>query len=316
MCIWLHQMDDHTPIDETLRAMDDLIRQGKVRYIGCCNFPAWRVCEALWRSEALHANAFIAIQNSYSLLARTVLEPDLLALCREFGLGAVTYSPLAIGLLSGRFRHGQPPPAGTPWADEPHYRARFPLLMTEQADAIVRALIDIATVRGKTPAQIAIAWLLAHPEITSIISGPDAHEHLDEVSGACGFVLDADAVATLDAVSQPPQPPVDRIACAVHAHSASRAGDCADQAPAAFDALPLANTLGRAWRRSRTHLRRWPDLRRRGRRRQWRFSDRERATGLAFGLTDRRRHECGDETQRKNDELQTRLKRHNFPLHE
>lgn len=203
---WLHSFDANTPIDETLRAMDDLIHQGKVRYIGCCNFPAWRVCHALWRSDALHLNSFVAVQNSYSLLMRPEMEPDLLGLCRSLGLGAVTYSPLAIGLLSGRFRHGQPAPADTPWATQPHYQERLPQLMTEQADKVVQALIDIGQAHSKTPSQVAMAWLLAQPEITAVISGPDTIEQIEEATGACGWTLTDAERDQLTTLSQPSKP--------------------------------------------------------------------------------------------------------------
>jgi 1-deoxyxylulose-5-phosphate synthase len=200
---WVHQRDAQTPIDETLRALDDLVRQGKVRYIGCCNFPAWRVCEALWRSDARNLNAFVAVQNSYNLLGRTDMEPDLLALCAEFGLGVVTYSPLAIGLLSGRYKRGEAPPAGTPWADEAHYRARYEQIMTPQAAAVFEALEQIARAHDRTPAQTAVAWLLKHPALTSVICGPDLPEHVDDVAGACGWELDEASYQQLEQLSRP-----------------------------------------------------------------------------------------------------------------
>jgi aryl-alcohol dehydrogenase-like predicted oxidoreductase len=201
---WLHAPDDSTPMDETLRAMDDLIHAGKVRYIGCSNLPAWQVCEALWRSDVLQLNAFAAIQNQYSLLNRFEIEPDLVPLCRKHGLGIVTYSPLAIGLLSGAFRHGQPPAPGTPWADDARYREAFPQLMTPQADAVVHALIDIAAARGCTPAQAAMAWLLAQDAVTSVIIGPDSPAHVDEVTCAMSVTLTPDDLARLTTLSQPP----------------------------------------------------------------------------------------------------------------
>ena len=114
----LHRFDPETPLEETLRALDDMVRQGKVRYIGCSRFQAWKIMEALWISDVRSLEPFVCIQNQYNLLNRWELEPDLMPLCREHGLGIMVYSPLAIGLLSGRFRRGQEPPANTPWAKD------------------------------------------------------------------------------------------------------------------------------------------------------------------------------------------------------
>jgi aryl-alcohol dehydrogenase-like predicted oxidoreductase len=202
----LHAPDDATPIDETLRALDSLIRQGKVRYIGCCNFEAWRLVEALWRSDALNLNAFAGIQNQYSLLNRWEIEPELAPVCRKYGVGITTYSPLAVGLLTGRFRRGQPVPPGTPWSEGDFHEANFEIAMNEQADRIVQTLIDIGQARGKTPAQIAIRWVLDHPEVNSVIIGPDAPEHVDDALAALGWSLAADEAEMLNAASAVQQP--------------------------------------------------------------------------------------------------------------
>ncbi|MCX6019608.1 MAG: aldo/keto reductase [Chloroflexi bacterium] len=203
---WLHGRDEATPIDETLRAMDDLVRSGKVRYIGACNFNAWQICEALWRSDALHTHAFACIQNQYSLLNRWEIEPELVPLSHKYGLGIVTYSPLAIGLLTGRFRRGQTPPAGTPWSDNAHYASLFDRMLDERNDAIVAALIDIGAAHSRTPSQVAVAWILEHPEISSVIMGPDTPAHVDDVLGAADWQLPTDARARLDELSAPIQP--------------------------------------------------------------------------------------------------------------
>jgi len=110
----IHFYDTNTPVEETLRALDDLVHQGKVRYIGCSNFRPWKIVESLWISDRRNLMSFVCIQNQYNLLNRWELEPDLMPLCREHGLGIMTYSPLAIGLLSGHYRRGQEPPRGTP----------------------------------------------------------------------------------------------------------------------------------------------------------------------------------------------------------
>jgi aryl-alcohol dehydrogenase-like predicted oxidoreductase len=203
----LHGPDEATPIDETLRALDDLIHQGKVRYIGCCNFAAWQLCEALWRSDALGLNSFISIQNQYSLLNRWEIEPELIPLCRKYGLGITTYSPLAIGLLTGHFRRGQPPPPGTPWSEGEYHAANFAKAMSEQVDFIVQKLTEIAQAYGKTPAQAAMRWILDCPDISSVIIGPDQPEHVDEVLGAMDWALMPEERFALDELSrvEPPQ---------------------------------------------------------------------------------------------------------------
>ena len=108
-----HSVDPGTPIEETLRAFNDLVRQGKVRYIGCSNFAAWQVCKALWTSDQRNLTPFICVQDHYNLLDRRI-ERELIPLCRSEGLGIMTYSATAVGLLTGHFRYGQPPPACTP----------------------------------------------------------------------------------------------------------------------------------------------------------------------------------------------------------
>ncbi len=203
---WLHAPDDRTPIEETLRALDDLIHQGKVRYIGCCNYAAWQVCEALWRSDVQRLHRFVATQNQYSLLNRWEVEPDLASVCAKFGLGMATYSPLAVGLLSGRFRRGQAVPAGTPWSAGEPYARHFDLAMTPAADGIVQALIEIGAAHAKTPAQVALRWLLDKPAVTSIIIGPDTPAHVDDALGALGWSLAPEDQARLDALSAPPKP--------------------------------------------------------------------------------------------------------------
>jgi aryl-alcohol dehydrogenase-like predicted oxidoreductase len=197
----LHADDARTPLEETLRALDDLVRQGKIRYFGACNFRAWRICEALWVSDRQGLDGFVGVQPQYNLLNRLEVEPEIMPLCRKYGLGMMTYSPLAIGLLSGRFRRAQPPPTDSPWGNgSPYYN--FEQAMTEQADQVVQTLTEIAAQRGKTAAQVALAWILDHDEVSSIIIGPDCPEHVDENIGALGWRLEAEERARLDAVSK------------------------------------------------------------------------------------------------------------------
>jgi aryl-alcohol dehydrogenase-like predicted oxidoreductase len=195
----LHHFDAETPLEETLRAMDDLVRQGRTRYVGACNFTAAQTAEALWVAERGGLDRFAVLQNQYNLLNRWEIEPELAPLCKRQGLGLMTYSPLAIGLLSGRFRRGQKPPQDSPWGEGGY---NFEEAMSEQTDRIVQKLIEIGKEHGRTPAQIAVAWLLDHPEVTAPIIGPDRPEHVEEVWGALEVELSREQRQALDEVSQ------------------------------------------------------------------------------------------------------------------
>ena len=203
----LHSFDTGTPLEETLGALDDMVRTGKVRYIGCSNFRAWKIVEALWQSDRRNLARFVCIQNQYNLLYRWEIEPDLMPLCHEHGLGIMTYSPLAIGLLTGQFRRGQaPPPGNHPWSQEEGrgfsaHKYDFTIAMTERVDQIVQTLIEIGTRHNHTPAQVAIAWILDHPEITAPILGADQPEHVDEAFAALDWHLPPEERKTLDEVS-------------------------------------------------------------------------------------------------------------------
>ena len=130
----LHGYDEETPLDETLRAMDDLITQGKVRYAGCSNFAGWQVCKALWTADRLGADPIICVQNPYSLLNRGI-ESDLFGVVRDQGLGVMAFSPLGAGLLSGDYRAGAAPPRGTLWSGKD--RARFEASMSGSTEAVL-----------------------------------------------------------------------------------------------------------------------------------------------------------------------------------
>jgi aryl-alcohol dehydrogenase-like predicted oxidoreductase len=194
----LHNFDADTPLDETLRAFDDLVRQGKVRYVGACNFTAAQTVEALWAAERGGMDSWLVLQNHYNLLNRWEIEPELMPLCERFGLGMMTYSPLAVGLLTGLFRRGQKPPEGSPWSEG----ERFDRAMSERNDHLVAELIELGQAQDKTPAQIAVAWILDHPQITAPIIGPDRPEHVEEVIWALDVELSAEQRQRLDELSQ------------------------------------------------------------------------------------------------------------------
>lgn len=193
----LHHFDPAAGFEETLRAMDILMQQGKVRYIGCCNHTGAQIVEALWVSDRRGYAPYACIQNPYHLLERYKMETDLMPVTNRFGLGIMTYSPLAVGLLTGQFRRGQP--LTGMWANR---KDRFMQYMTEQADAVIQAVVDVAQAHGATPAQIAIAWLLHRDNVVPIL-GPDQPEHIDDVFGALDIRLSPEQRAKLDAISQP-----------------------------------------------------------------------------------------------------------------
>ncbi len=196
----LHRFDEETPIDETIRALDDLVTSGKVRYVGVCNFKAWQVCKALWVEDSVGADPLVTIQNPYSLMNRA-LEGEMFGLIRDQGFGAIAFSPLGVGLLSGLYTPGEPPPAGSLWSAKDH-QAHFNRSLSGQAPEIIGVLRDIAGQREKTPAQVALNWVISKPEITAAISGSDTIEQLDENLGAVGWDLSEDEITRLDQASE------------------------------------------------------------------------------------------------------------------
>ena len=196
----IHAFDVETPQEETVRALDALVRSGKVRYIGCCNHQAWQVCKALWIADSLNATPYMCVQNMYNLLNRD-LESNMFGLVQEEGLGVMAYSPLAVGLLSGVYSPGEPPPEGTLWATR--YRDEFDRRMSGATGQVISTLKRLAGELGKTPAQLAVAWVLSHPEVTVAISGSDTSAQLDDTLGGVGWELDAAIREELDKVSLP-----------------------------------------------------------------------------------------------------------------
>ena len=196
----VHTFDESTPLEETIRALDDLVHSGKVRYVGCCNYAAWQVCKGLWVADRYNATPFMCIQNQYNLLTRQ-LENEMFGLVRDQGLGVMVYSPLAVGLLSGVYSPDRPAPEGTLWATR--LRDQFPSAMEGAASQVISTVIKLAGELGVTPAQLGLAWVLSHSEITVAITGGDTIEHLNDNIGAVGWTLDDSVRETLDAVSDP-----------------------------------------------------------------------------------------------------------------
>ena len=190
-----HWYDADTPIDETIRALDDLVRQGKVRTIGCSNYPAWRLAKALWASDKQGLARYDSIQPHYSLVHRADFERETRELCLEEGIGVIPYSPLAGGFLTGKYRRDQP------WPDSARadgIRTRYD---NERSWASLEALDKIAQAHGKTVAQTALAWQLSQPVITSPIIGANSVEQLNDILGVVGFRLSDDEMQTLNAAS-------------------------------------------------------------------------------------------------------------------
>jgi aryl-alcohol dehydrogenase (NADP+) len=196
----IHHPDD-TPIDESLRAMDDIVRAGKARYVGCSNFFAWQVARALGRSELLRLARFDCVQPRYNLLFRQI-ERELLPLCREEGLGVIPYNPLAGGFLTGKHRQEAGPTAGTRFASDtagPRYRERY---WHDREFATVEALQPLAKEAGLSLTRLALAWVLANPVITAPIVGASRPEQLDDAIAAVDATLGADLLARLDQLTR------------------------------------------------------------------------------------------------------------------
>ena len=189
-----HWFDTDTPIDETLEALDRLVRQGKVRYIGCSNYPAWRLMESLWVSDRRNLARYDCIQPHYSLVHRAEFEREVQEVCMTFGLGVIPYSPLAGGFLTGKYRRG----AETASARAAGIKNRY---MNDTGWAVLDAVEQVAQQRGATATQIALAWQLNQPHITAPIIGANTPQQLGDALGASGLALSADEMALLNQAS-------------------------------------------------------------------------------------------------------------------
>jgi aryl-alcohol dehydrogenase-like predicted oxidoreductase len=195
----VHMQDALAPIDETLRALGDLVQSGKVRYVGCSNYTGYRLAESVARAAALGTPRYESVQLQWSLAERGA-ERETIPACRAFHLGVLVWSPLASGLLSGKYSRGKEPPPGSrldKWRDQLGRRA------TERVWNVVDQLVKLADERGATPAQVALAWLLAKPETSSIIVGARTVAQLDDNLKALEVKLSPDDVKALDKTSEP-----------------------------------------------------------------------------------------------------------------
>jgi aryl-alcohol dehydrogenase-like predicted oxidoreductase len=197
---YVHAPDYDTPIDETLRFLDDAVTQGKVVYPACSNFRAWRVCEALWTSDRLGLARFAAVQPLYNLVNRDI-EIELLPLCREHKLGVVSYSPLARGILTAKYKPGEKFPEGSRAARNDK-RLREAELRDESL-VISQQLADHCRAKGCPPSQFALAWCLANPILTSVILGPRTMVQLEDNSAALDVTITSEDEAFIDRLVPP-----------------------------------------------------------------------------------------------------------------
>jgi aryl-alcohol dehydrogenase-like predicted oxidoreductase len=202
----IHRPQSSVPIDETLRALDDLIRSGKVRYIGTSTFPAWQVIESLWVSRELGLNRFISEQPPYHLLDRSI-ERELVPLAQSYGIAILPWSPLARGFLTGKYARGQEIPGDSRVARDMQgvFAERTRRHFSDMAYAVLDALGVIAQEKGCSVSQAALAWCMNQPGITSPIIGPRTLAQLEDNLGAASATIDAADCARLDAVAEPEQ---------------------------------------------------------------------------------------------------------------
>ncbi|MEZ4451331.1 MAG: aldo/keto reductase [Nannocystaceae bacterium] len=193
----IHAQDLDTPEDELLRALDDLIRAGKVIYVGCSNYAAYRLVDSLWTAKTEHLARFVSLQAQYSLVVRD-LEREHVPVCEQHGLGILPWSPLAGGFLSGKYRREAAPPPGSrleKWTE------RFRAFDNPRNWQILDAVVAVAEELGASPSQVALAWLLTRPAVTSVIFGARSIDQLDDNLKAAALTLPTSARERLDAAS-------------------------------------------------------------------------------------------------------------------
>jgi aryl-alcohol dehydrogenase-like predicted oxidoreductase len=190
----LHAPDPATPIEETVSALDDLVRAGKVRYVGHSNFSGWQVADAAWTARELRATPFISAQNRYSLLDRSV-EKELVPACEHFGLGVLPFFPLQSGLLSGKYRRGEAAPQGTRLGME-----RYAKVLAEAPWDTVERLESFARERGRALIDVAIGGLAARPAVASVIAGATSAEQVQTNASAATWEPTVDDLTELNAI--------------------------------------------------------------------------------------------------------------------
>jgi aryl-alcohol dehydrogenase-like predicted oxidoreductase len=194
----IHRPDPLTPIEETLRALDDLVRQGKVRYIGCSNFAAWQVVETQWTAKHRGLTPLVSCQDQYSLVAREA-ERDLLPAMQACGMGLLPYAPLSAGLLTGKYRRGAPPPEGSRLAARPDLAQKY---VNDARFSAVERLHSFCEARGHTLLELAFSWLAAQPAVASVMAGATRLEQVEANAAAMDWALTAEDLAEIDRLSR------------------------------------------------------------------------------------------------------------------
>ena len=196
----LHHPTNDIPIDETLRALDDLIRSGKARYTGTSLFAAWQIVESLWVSKEYGLNRFVCEQPAYNLLDRRA-ERELIPMAQTYGIAVITWSPTAGGFLTGKYRRGEPVPQGSRF--DAFWKSAAKRHFTDAAFAVLDVVDELSTEKECTPYQLALAWCAQQPGVTSPIIGPRTRQHLDESLDALSVELTAQDRERIDAVAPP-----------------------------------------------------------------------------------------------------------------
>jgi aryl-alcohol dehydrogenase-like predicted oxidoreductase len=191
---YVHRWDPHTPIEETMRALDDLVRMGKVRYVAVSDFAAWQLAHANLLAALRGWSPFVAIQSEYHLLARDV-EREVLHYCEAYNIGFVPYYPLAGGFLTGKYRRGEPSPPGSRGESNPRVQG----YMTDDGYTLIEHLTAWAAARDRSLNELAQAWLLSRPQVCSVISGATKLEHVLSNVKAATWTLSPEEVAEVDA---------------------------------------------------------------------------------------------------------------------
>ncbi len=194
---YIHRPDPTTPIEETLRTLDDLVRAGKVRYIACSNFAAWQLCEALWTSKVNNLEPFVVVESQYNLLDRRI-ESELVPCCQAYGVGVIPWGPLADGFLTGKYHRGKAAPAGTRLANP---RPGSSQVLTEANYDKLEKLQAFAAEHTHSVGELAIAWLLSHSWLSSAIAGATKPEQVSANIAAAGWRLTAQEMAQLEGPS-------------------------------------------------------------------------------------------------------------------
>ena len=194
----LHQPDPLTPLDETMRALDDLVTQGKVRYIGCSNLPSWQVVESQWLSKSMGLSRFVSCQDEYNILNRNI-EDELIPAMQKYGCGLLPYFPLASGLLTGKYKQTAMP-AGARLTDMPTFANR--IYLTEENFEIVDKLNAFAKKAGHNILELAFGWMASRPTTASIIAGATRPEQIDANVEAIGWVMSHSEIDEVDKISK------------------------------------------------------------------------------------------------------------------